>query len=308
MSIDKEQVAPLSASDYIRDNFDPSDRIALLLLNRETGESLQRITTAEKASSPESQAWLRHRDARGDQVYLGMNTLKEDASTRTKDQIAAIRHLYLDLDHGGEEAIERMRNSGLVPQPNYVLNTSPGRFQVVWKVEGIGQEGAEALQKAMAREFGGDPAATDSTRVLRLPGFSNRKHQPPHIVTAQSEAKQTYHLEDFKVRTDPDEQPEQTGTYQGGKHQHPEGLTQSERDWAFAKRALARGDSPEDVIRRIADYRGDEKHPNYARYTVEKAQAALERGSKTGGGSAAYREKDAGHDRVEMPADLDAHR
>ena len=53
--------------------------------------------------------------------------------------------------------------------------------------------------------------------------------------------------------------------------------TQSERDWAFAKRALARGDDPEGVIRRIADYRGDEKHSNYARYTVEKAQAALGR-------------------------------
>jgi hypothetical protein len=26
------------------------------------------------------------------------------------------------------------------------------------------------------------------------------------------------------------------------------------------------------VIRRIADYRGDEKHPNYARHTVEKAR------------------------------------
>jgi hypothetical protein len=38
---------------------------------------------------------------------------------------------------------------------------------------------------------------------------------------------------------------------------------------------LARGDNPEEVIQRIADYRGDEKHPGYARYTVEKAQAQL---------------------------------
>jgi hypothetical protein len=52
-------------------------------------------------------------------------------------------------------------------------------------------------------------------------------------------------------------------------------MTQSERDWAFAKRALARGDDPEEVIRRIADYRAEEKHPNYARHTVEKAREAL---------------------------------
>jgi hypothetical protein len=30
-------------------------------------------------------------------------------------------------------------------------------------------EEAEGLLHAMAREFGGDPAATDATRVLRLP-------------------------------------------------------------------------------------------------------------------------------------------
>ena len=63
----------------------------------------------------------------------------------------------------------------------------------------------------------------------------------------------------------------------GRKHRHLSDVevTQSERDWAFAKRALARGDDPEEVIRRIADYRGDQKHSGYARYTVEKAQREI---------------------------------
>lgn len=53
--------------------------------------------------------------------------------------------------------------------------------------------------------------------------------------------------------------------------------SQSERDWAYAKRALARGDDPEAVIQRIADYRADDKDdPNYyARRTVTKAQTQL---------------------------------
>ena len=59
-------------------------------------------------------------------------------------------------------------------------------------------------------------------------------------------------------------------------------LSQSEHDWAFAKRALARGDDPEVVIQRIADYRSDGKDdPNYyARHTVMKAQAALDSAAK----------------------------
>src|SRR6266851_10524721 len=54
-------------------------------------------------------------------------------------------------------------------------------------------------------------------------------------------------------------------------------LSQSERDWAFAKRALARGDDAEEVIRRIADYRSEDKHDPeyYARVTVSKAQEEL---------------------------------
>jgi RepB DNA-primase from phage plasmid len=297
------QERPINASDYIKDNFEPRDRIALLILNRETGESVQRITTAEKASSPEFQAWLRHRNATGDEIYVGMNALKQDAATRTKDQVSAIRHLYIDLDHGGEEAIGRMRNSGLVPQPNYVLDTSPGRYQIVWKVEGIGQAEAESLQRAMTREFGGDPAATDSTRVLRLPGFSNRKHRPPHFVQARSEASQTYHLEDFKLRTDPDERREHTVPTHTGSGQPREEVTQSERDWAFAKRALARGDDPEEIIRRIADYRGEEKHSNYARYTVEKAKAALH--SKSNVGPPAE-QASFSRESVDTPAERDA--
>ena len=53
--------------------------------------------------------------------------------------------------------------------------------------------------------------------------------------------------------------------------------SQSENDWAYAKRALARGDDPELVIQRIADYRAPEKaQPEYyARRTVTKALADL---------------------------------
>jgi hypothetical protein len=172
--------------------------------------------------------------------------------------------------------VETIENSGLVPRPNYVLETSPGKFQVIWKVEDIPQDQAEALQRAMVREFGGDPAATDSTRVLRLPNFVNRKYEHEHSVKAWAEATDTYHLEDFRLRTEPQDEwrehvsrePRQART--GGE------ITQSERDWAFAKRALGRGDDPEQVVRRIADYRGDDKHSNYARYTVEKAQMELQ--------------------------------
>jgi hypothetical protein len=268
-----------SASDYINDNFTPSERIAVLVLNRHLGETTQRITTAQKAASPEFQAWLRYKNANGADIYVGMNPLKQDASTRTKDDIKTIRHLYIDLDHGGSTALEAIKNSDLVPQPNYVLNTSPDKFQVVWKVEGITPEDAEALQRGMVREFGGDPAATDSTRVLRLPGFANKKYDQDFHVRARGESTEKYHLRDFKLSIDSQDAPRHQSEETERSHRASgTALSQSEHDWAYAKRALARGDDPEDVIRRIADYRANDKSDPvyYARHTVSKAQENLQ--------------------------------
>src|SRR5438445_4761779 len=108
----------VSASEYILDNLELTDRIAMLVLNRDFGETIQRITSAQKAASPEFQAWLRYKNANGSDIYIGMNPLRQDASTRTKEEIESVRHVYLDLDHGGPEALEPVENSSSVPKTN----------------------------------------------------------------------------------------------------------------------------------------------------------------------------------------------
>jgi hypothetical protein len=267
-----------SASDYILDNFEQSDRIAMLVLNRDFSETIQRITSAQKAASPEFQAWLRYKNANGSDIYIGMNPLRQDASTRTKEDISTIRHVYLDLDHGGPQGLKSLENSSAVPKPNYVLTSSTGKFQIVWKVEGMSLDEAEGLLHAMAREFGGDPAATDATRVLRLPGFANKKYETDFYVEAHKESSATYHIHDFKLQIASQDSPRHDYYTRPKPQSSPQSnLTQSEHDWAFAKRALARGEDPEDVIRKIAQHRAGEKtNPeHYARHTVTKALAQL---------------------------------
>jgi len=65
------------------------------------------------------------------------------------------------------------------------VNTSPGKWQVSWRVEGFAKDEAEDLQRALARETGADPAATDCARVLRLPGFYNHKYDRPYLVRVE---------------------------------------------------------------------------------------------------------------------------
>ena len=296
----------LTASEYVRELFEPGDNAAILVRNRSTGHAVQRIAKAETIASPAFQTWLASQNASGSDVFMGMNPIKNGAYNRTKENIKNIRHVYLDLDRNGDASLEAIRNSPSVPAPNFVLDTSPGKHQVVWKVSGFSQDEAESLLHNLANQFGADLAATDSTRVLRLPGFANRKIPEEFIVQARQESDAVYTLRDFTTHDDSLEAPRHLSDGQERPRTLPnQHKTQSERDWAYARRALARGDDPEVVIRRIADYRSEDKDdPNYyARHTVTKAQADLHRGTATGrtNGSQRIEDHQLTEDQREMP-------
>ena len=74
---------------------------------------------------------------RGADVFLGMNPIKDHCHSRTKENIREIRHVYLDLDEGATESLRAIRTSGDVPAPNFVLDTSPEKHQVIWRVHGL---------------------------------------------------------------------------------------------------------------------------------------------------------------------------
>jgi len=269
----------LTASEYVRELFSPEDNAAILVRNRSTDHTVQTIAKAETIASPDFQTWLAGRSASGYDIFVGMNPIKDGAFSRTKGDIKDIRHVYLDLDRKGDEALEAIRNSNEVPPPNFVLDSSPGKHQVVWRVSGFSQDESESLLRNLANKFDGDLAATDSTRVLRLPGFANQKLSEDFIVQARQESNAVYTLRDFTIDEDSPEAPRHFGEAQERRRAVPnDHKSQSEHDWAYAKRALARGDDPEVVIQRIADYRADSKdNPNYyAQHTVRRAQADLQ--------------------------------
>ena len=269
----------LTASEYVRELFGPEDNAAILVRNRSTGHTVQTIARAGTIASPDFQSWLAGQSTRGYDVFMGMNPIKDGAFSRTKGDIKDIRHVYLDLDRKGDQALQAIRDSTEVPTPNFVLDTSPGKYQVVWKVSGFSQDESESLLHNLANKFGGDLAATDSTRVLRLPGFANHKLPEEFIVQARQQSDAVYTLRDFTIEEESPEAPRHFGDAQQRRRTVPgRHKSQSEHDWAYAKRALARGDDPEEVMRRIADFRADDKYSpeSYARRTVTKARAELD--------------------------------
>ena len=288
-----------AAREYIDQNFEPSDWLAVVVRNRETGETIQRITTADKIRSPEFQSWLRYKNAQGSDIYLSLNTFQEKAPGRTKADVKEIRHLYLDLDDDGPRKLAAIRSDDSVPEPSYVLNTSPGKLQVLWKVSNISQSEAESLLRELAQHFGGDPAATDSTRVFRLTGFNNKKYEQNFPVTIHRKAESgvVYRSSDFKISNATERPPTLAPLTPSVRSQSERGDSQSERDWSYALRQLKRGEKPEDIVSRISEYRSVDRYdpqnpatlvsprkPNpryYAEHTVARAIAQLGRTEAT---------------------------
>ena len=281
------------ARDYVNENFKPDDWLAVVAVNRKSGEVVQRISPARNIASSEYQRWLRYLNAIGSDVYLSLNTFKERARGRTKEDLKEVRHLYLDLDEDGTRKLEAIRQDAAVPAPNHVLNTSPGKFQVIWRVEGIGQDQAEAMLRTLAQRFGGDPAATDSTRVFRLPGFNNKKYAEDVEVriTREAPATQVYRGDDFRIYG-PDQQradPASAAPYR--ERSSGADSSQSERDWAYAIRKLKAGEDPQQIIRDMGSYRSKDRYDKndatkliapakarpyyYAERTVTQAMAHL---------------------------------
>jgi hypothetical protein len=235
----------LTSSEYLRELFEPTDNVAILVRNRGTGKTVQRIAKAEMVASPEFQQWLAMHNAAGADVFVGMNPIKDEAFSRTKDNIKDIRHVYLDLDRNGDASLAAIRNSTDVPAPNFVLDTSPGKHQVVWKVNGFHQDEAESLLHSLANQFDGDLAATDSTRVLRLPGFANHKLSEEFIVQARQESDAIHTSRDFTVQDGSPEAPRHFGEAQQGRPTVPSNhKSQSVRETRTRPRRRSRSRHP----------------------------------------------------------------
>ncbi len=269
-----------AATQFINAAFHPEDSLAVVLLNKRTGAVVQRIGKASKIAGEEFQGWLHDKNAQGFDIYISMNALKDAATGRTKRDVATIRHIYLDFDEDGTVAVQRLLQRKDLPAPSFVVNTSPDKWQVIWNVEGFAKDQAESLQKGLARETGADPAATDCARVLRLPGFQNHKYGKPFLIVFEMHAPDRYGPERFPNRPE-SPQPLRERGHEPHLAIHKDGrtrqLSQSERDWSYAKRALARGESPAAVVATIASYRRFDKHnpQYYADLTVSKAMEAL---------------------------------
>jgi hypothetical protein len=262
------------AKDFLTRCFAPGETIALLLRRASAERPTQRIVLLEQAIAPAYLRWLAHENHAGANVYAAANPLRSGSRRRTKDSIASVRHLYLDIDADGDARLAGLRSSDAVPSPTAILATSPGKYQALWRVDGFDFERQEATLKQLAIAFGGDPACTDCNRVLRIPGFLNQKYSPAHRVTVEYPCDTVWTPEDFAldnaVTSAMLPSPGIVRQMQPGKHTH------SEQDWGWVLHELSHGKCAESLTRILAERCADKPNPlYYAQRTVDMASARL---------------------------------
>jgi hypothetical protein len=137
-------------------------------------------------------------------VYVACNAIKPGVRARTKDAIATVRHVFVEADQDGPQVLARISARADLPPPSYVIESSPNRVHVLWRVTGFTTTAVEWLQKHLAHELVTDPAATPCSQTTRLAGYRNHKRDPSSLVTIEyGQSQVRYTPRDFPVPPEP---------------------------------------------------------------------------------------------------------
>src|SRR5688572_2398975 len=117
-----------SAVKYIRSNFRADDRLAVVLIQKSSGSVVQRLSSANQIAADEFQRWLRYMNREKHEIYVSMNALQSSARGRTKSDVGEVRHVYLDFDVKGDEAVQNLKGREDLPTPNHLIESSPGKW------------------------------------------------------------------------------------------------------------------------------------------------------------------------------------
>ncbi len=204
-------MAGLGSEDPIRflnTAFKRTDWVAVFLKSYESGDVAQRVGPVSWFQSERFLRWLRAMNARRYNIFVSVNAITPGRRSRTRDAMGVVRHVFLDADADGASILSRIDGRSDLPNPSYILYSSPNHVHVFWRVTGFDHASIERLQKQLACELNTDPAATPVTQNTRLPGFFNHKRAEPHFVTIEyRNVDVRYRPEDFpRVKALPEPQ------------------------------------------------------------------------------------------------------
>ena len=203
-----------AAIDYLNRTFAPDDRIFFLAVHstkkhpdKHTGHLVADVKSyvlvpMDTALNPLWMENLEKDQSAGWNIYVCMNPFPEGSAQRREMLIKTVRNVFIETDRGDAlKAIEQAVAENLIPEPHSILQSSPGKYHVVWHVIDVEPADAKGLNRALAVRLGGDIACVDLHRVLRMPGFRNLKYadKPECVLVRPISTDRPYTLDQFKI-------------------------------------------------------------------------------------------------------------
>lgn len=174
-------------------------------------------------------------------------------ATRTKDDgskqgIIQIPALWCDLDTykltDQEKSESRQQYRDFPLKPTFTIDSGGGRYLLWMLKESAAREEISRLEnllKRFASQFHGDRAATDASRILRIPGSVNLKYaHHPQVKIIESHPEREYNLDDFEILAKLEVIPgqdEKPSLPEGWQEELLEGVSEGERNIAITKLA-----------------------------------------------------------------------
>ena len=131
----------------------------------------KRLTRLMHGNLDDRSRTLQGLNEQGAGVFVSVNCT--DGTGRRRENITRVRAVTLDLDGAPLNVIEQCRL-----RPHLIVESSPGKYHVYWRVKGLALDRFEDVQRGIARRFDGDPSVALLTHVGRLPGFFHCKGEP----------------------------------------------------------------------------------------------------------------------------------
>lgn len=164
----------------------------------------RRVSTWHRAADlPSLAGQLVDDNDRGENLHIGANPRREHGQ-RGDDAVPLARCLFADFDDTTIEQADDARKAVGMPRPSMTVNSGHG-VHVYWRLAApIDPQAWREWQKDLAALMGSDPAVCNPERVMRLPGFLNRKREPAvPCCIVECDLSRTYDLADLPIPTRP---------------------------------------------------------------------------------------------------------
>ena len=265
-------------SKFLRIIHPDNAQIALVIINRQTQKVTERYTTPSQL--PKYISFLRHCNATGCDIYFTPSRLKPQSRKRTKSHFLDLQQVvYLEFDQ--PKTLDNLISSNY-PCPSAIVASSHGRHHVYWRLrEPVNKHRQEELISNIALDVGADTVATDTSRLLRLPTFCNKKPSRDNfrssLIYPDQEVIEPTTFDDLASAVDNYQEvkasPISSGVSRANCASSASDPSQSGRDWFMVNDKLfSKGDDPQEVIKWLESQ--SERKPNphyYARRTVGRA-------------------------------------